>query len=454
MRTVTVIGGGLAGSEAAWQIAQQGLPVDLYEMRPDVQTGAHRTGFFAELVCSNSLGSSIPDRASGLLMEELRMLGSILLTCAEQAKVPAGGALAVNRTLFSATVTEKLENHPLIRIHREEVKAIPAGNSVLASGPLTSSSLAKALQALTGEENLAFFDALAPIVSADSINWDIAFKASRYDRGTLEEGDYVNCPLSQIEYTQFVEALLQAETIPLKSFEEEIKEGVRAGMHGFFEGCLPVEVIARRGFDSLAYGPMRPVGLTDPRTGRWPYAVVQLRREDRAGSSFNLVGFQTNLRFSEQDRVLRKIPGLERAEFERYGQMHRNTFLNAPVLLKTDLSMRLRPSLFVAGQLAGVEGYLGSIATGLLAGQNAARTGKGVPQLILPETTMLGSILRAITEAEPERFQPVKANFGIVPALTDDIRRGKRDRARAYSERALSDLKVCLDRDVAHRHNV
>lgn len=453
MTTITVIGGGLAGSEAAWQIARQGLKVDLYEMRPENQTGAHRTGQFAELVCSNSLGSSLPDRASGLLMEELRILGSMLLGCAEHSAVPAGGALAVDRAQFSGRVTKKIEEEPLIDIHREEVKTIPEGITILASGPLSSSSIAQALKRLTGEENLAFFDALAPIVSAESINWDITFKASRYDRGTLEEGDYANCPLSQKEYTQFVEALLNAETITLKSFEKEIKEGVRAGMYGFFEGCLPVEVIAARGFDSLAYGPMRPVGLTDPRTGRWPHAVVQLRREDLEGTSYNMVGFQTNLRYGEQERVFRMVPGLEDAEFLRYGQMHRNTFINAPELLGRNLAMRKHPSLFIAGQLAGVEGYLGSIATGLLAGLNAVRAARGASQLILPDSSMLGAILKTITSEDPARFQPVKANFGIVPPLTDGVRRNKRERARAYSARALREITRYLESDISHRHS-
>jgi methylenetetrahydrofolate--tRNA-(uracil-5-)-methyltransferase len=269
----------------------------------------------------------------------------------------------------------------------------------------------------------------------------------------LEEGDYANCPLSQKEYTLFVEALLDGKTIPLRSFEEEIEEGVRAGMHGFFEGCLPVEVIAARGFDSLAYGPMRPVGLTDPRTGRWPYAVVQLRREDLEGTSYNMVGFQTNLRYGEQERVFRMIPGLENAEFLRYGQMHRNTFINAPELLDRTLAMRKRPSLFIAGQLAGVEGYLGSIATGLLAGLNAARAATGISQLILPDSSMLGAILKTITSEDPARFQPVKANFGIMPPLTDGVRRNKRERARAYSVRAIGEIKQYKESAISHRHN-
>lgn len=441
---ITVIGGGLAGSEAAWQIAEMGLQVELYEMRPHVQTGAHTTAALAELVCSNSLGSSLPDRASGVLLSELRRMDSMLLQAAERASVPAGGALAVDRERFSTYVSRNVSSHPNIRVHREEMRSVPDGIVVLASGPLTSKSLAASLKALTGEENLAFYDAISPIVSAESINWGTAFLASRYERGTLAEGDYANCPLSQEEYTRFVDALLDARTIHLKAFEEDIRSGVRAGMHAYFEGCLPVEVIASRGRDALAYGPMRPVGLTDPRTGRWPHAVVQLRREDREGRSFNLVGFQTNLKHREQQRVFRLIPGLERAEFERFGQMHRNTFLNAPVLLKKNLELISRPGLFAAGQLCGVEGYLGSIATGLLAGMNAARFALRSSQLILPEATMLGAMVHAITSEDPSRFQPVKANFGIVPPLDDGIRRRKRERAKAYSARAAAALERWL----------
>ncbi len=437
---ITVIGGGLAGSEAAWQVAQLGINVELYEMRPAVETGAHRTEFLAELVCSNSLGSTLPDRASGLLMEELRMLGSMLVKVAEEASVPAGGALAVDRDHFAAAVTEKIHSHPLITVHCSEVRTLPTGPAIVATGPLTSDSLASGLMDLTGEENLAFYDAVAPIISADSINWEIVFLASRYGRGTLAEGDYANCPLSQEEYTRFVNELLKAERIPLRSFEQGIKSGVRAGMNAYFEGCLPVEIIASRGFDSLAYGPMRPVGLTDPRTGRWPFAVVQLRREDHLLRSFNLVGFQTNLRHSEQARVFRMIPGLENAEFERYGQMHRNTFINAPALLRNTLELKARNAVYIAGQLGGVEGYLGSIATGLVAGRNVAMAMLGQPQLILPDCTMLGSMIRSITSVQSAHFQPVKANFGLVPPLDDGIRRGKRERAKEYSARALRDL--------------
>ena len=350
MTDLIIIGGGLAGSEAAWQAAQRGLNVRLYEMRPTLQTGAHQTHDLAELVCSNSLGSNLPDRASGLLKNEVRLLGSMLLECAEEASLPAGGALAVDRELFARLVTQRIENHPGIEIVREEVREIPTTPTVIASGPLTSSALSESIARLSGEEHLFFFDAIAPVIHADSINMEIAFRASRYgvqDRpsSTLhsaqdEEGDYINCPFTKEEYYAFVDALLHAERIELRAFEDAIKSGVKAGH--FFEGCLPVEIIAERGLDSLAFGPMRPVGLRDPRTGKRPHAVVQLRQDNLAGSLYNLVGFQTNLKFPEQKRVLRMIPGLENAEFLRYGQMHRNTFIASPKLLRPTLQHRTR----------------------------------------------------------------------------------------------------------------
>jgi methylenetetrahydrofolate--tRNA-(uracil-5-)-methyltransferase len=317
MTDLIVIGGGLAGSEAAWQAAQRGLNVRLYEMRPTLQTGAHQTPDLAELVCSNSLGSKLPDRASGLLKNETRLLGSMLLECAEEASLPAGGALAVDRELFARLVTKRIESHPNIEIVREEVREIPTTPTIIASGPLTSPSLSGSIAKLSGEEHLFFFDAIAPVIHAESINMDIAFRASRYGAGEQDEGDYINCPFTKEEYYAFVDALLHAERIELRAFEEAIKSGVKAGH--FFEGCLPVEIIAERGLDSLAFGPMRPVGLRDPRTGKRPYAVVQLRQDNLAGSLYNLVGFQTNLKFPEQKRVLRMIPGLENAEFLRYG---------------------------------------------------------------------------------------------------------------------------------------
>jgi methylenetetrahydrofolate--tRNA-(uracil-5-)-methyltransferase len=441
---LTVVGGGLAGSEAAWQAAERGLRVRLYEMRPQLETGAHVTGDLAELVCSNSLGSNLPDRASGLLKNELRRMGSLLVRLAEESAVPAGGALAVDREGFAAAVTQALEAHPNIEIIREEMPAIPTGPTIIASGPLTSSSLSQAIAELSGEQHLYFFDAISPIVSLDSIDMDIAYRASRYDRGEEEQGDYINCPMTRDEYESFVNALLEAERIELKSFERELEQGVRAGAHTFFEGCLPVEIIAGRGFDALAYGPMRPVGLIDPRSGKRPYAVVQLRQDNQAGTLYNLVGFQTNLTFPEQRRVLRLIPGLERARFERYGQMHRNTFIHAPKLLRPTLQFHEREDLFFAGQITGVEGYVGNMGTGLLSGLNAARLAAGEAPLELPGSTMLGALCHYVTHADEADFQPMKANFGIMPLLQTDKKLGRRQRAAAYAERALADLDAYL----------
>ncbi|MGD8402033.1 MAG: methylenetetrahydrofolate--tRNA-(uracil(54)-C(5))-methyltransferase (FADH(2)-oxidizing) TrmFO [Anaerolineales bacterium] len=442
---LTIIGGGLAGSEAAWQAAQAGINVKLYEMRPEFTTGAHQTSDLAELVCSNSLGSNLPDRASGVLKTELRRLGSMLLECAEATSLPAGAALAVDRNLFARAVTELIQNHPLIEIVREEVKSIPDSATIIASGPLTSPDLTKALAKLSGEEHLYFFDAIAPIVNFDSINMEIAFRASRYGKGEQDQGDYINCPFTKEEYEAFVNALLEAERIELRSFEDAIREGVKAGAHHFFEGCLPVEIIAERGQKSLAFGPMRPVGLTDPRTGRRPYAVVQLRQDNLAGNLYNLVGFQTNLRFPEQRRVLRMIPGLENAEFERYGQMHRNTFLASPKLLRPTLQHKTCDDLFFAGQITGVEGYMGNIATGLLAGVNAAHQIKAQTLLTLPETTMLGALCHYVTHADMADFQPMKANFGILPPLEYTGKKmGKRERGQAHAARAISDLEHYL----------
>ena len=446
MPDLIVIGGGLAGSEAAWQAAERGLKIDLYEMRPQQTTGAHTTPYLAELVCSNSLGSKLPDRAPGLLKNEIERLGSMLLACAQETAVPAGGALAVDREQFARRVTERIEGHPNIRLVRDEYPQIPESPAVIASGPLTSALLSESLAAWTGQEHLYFFDAISPIVVLDSINFDIAYRASRYDRGDQDAGDYVNCPMNADEYYAFMDALVSAERIELRSFELDLERGVKAGAHKFFEGCLPIEVLARRGRDSLAYGPMRPVGLRDPRTGKRPYAVVQLRQDNLAGTLYNLVGFQTNLTFPEQRRVLRMIPGLENAEFARYGQMHRNTFIFSPAHLLPTLQARRRADLFFAGQITGVEGYAGNIATGLLAGVNAARLLRGEPLLTLPTTTMLGALCHYITHADPADFQPMKANFGILPPLDTPGkgRRNKRQRAQAYAERALQDLESAL----------
>jgi methylenetetrahydrofolate--tRNA-(uracil-5-)-methyltransferase len=443
MAQLTVIGGGLAGSEAAWQAAERGISVRLYEMRPVLETGAHISADLAELVCSNSLGSAQVDRASGLLKEELRRMGSMLLISAEETALPAGGALAVDRGAFSQRVTQRISSHPRIEVIRQEVIQIPDGTVVVASGPLTSPSLAKAIQDFTGHEHLFFYDAIAPIVRGESINMETAFRASRYGQGDQDEGDYINCPFSEEEYNQFVGALLSGERIPLHWFEQPINEGVTAGASEFFEGCLPIEVMAARGIDSLAFGPMRPVGLKDPRTGKNPHAVVQLRQDNLAGTLYNLVGFQTNLTYPEQKRVLRMIPGLEQAEFERFGQMHRNTFIASPLVLKPTLQLREFEDLFFAGQITGVEGYMGNIATGLLAGINAAQFLSGKKPFKLPEETMLGGLLKYITQAEMKDFQPMKANFGILPRLENPVK-SKRERSMQYSTRALAALDAWL----------
>lgn len=441
---IMVIGGGLAGSEAAWQLAQRGWRVELYEMRPEQATGVHQSGDLAELVCSNSLGSSLADRASGVLMGELEKLGSLLLKIARQNSLPAGGALAVDRDSFSQTVTQVIEAHPKITVIRQEVEQLPEQPAIIASGPVTSEKFAEALKAWSGQDHLYFYDAIAPVVSLESIDFSKAYRASRYGRGVSEEGDYINCPLSRAEYEAFYQALISAERIELKEFERELKHGVRAGAHQFFEGCLPVEVMAARHKDALTYGPMRPAGLINPNTGRWPYAVVQLRQDNLAASLYNLVGMQTNLKFSEQRRVFRMISGLEQAEFVRYGQMHRNTFIFSPALLNASLQSQRSPHLFFAGQITGVEGYLGNIATGLLAGVNAARWLAGEAMLELPLTTMLGSLCHYITHADPKDFQPMKANFGILPKLADASIRGKRPRAQAFSKRAIEDFDAFM----------
>ncbi|MDY6877988.1 MAG: FADH(2)-oxidizing methylenetetrahydrofolate--tRNA-(uracil(54)-C(5))-methyltransferase TrmFO [Chloroflexota bacterium] len=426
---IVVIGGGLAGSEAAWQVAERGVEVILYEMRPRKMTPAHVSDRLAELVCSNSLGSDLPDRAAGLLKAELRHLGSLVLACADGTRVPAGGALAVDRELFAAEVTRRVEAHPHIRVVREEVVAIPDGPAVVATGPLTSDVLAEGIAALAGQEHFYFYDALAPIVVADTIDMAVAFRASRYGRG---DADYINCPLTEEEYGRFVKALTAAERLPLRGFEREDAH--------FFEGCLPVEVLAARGRETLAFGPLRPVGLTDLRTGKRPYAVVQLRQDNLAGTLYNMVGFQTNLRYGEQERVFRLIPGLEQAEFVRYGHMHRNTFINAPSLLEPTMGFRGWPGLFFAGQITGVEGYVGSVGSGWVAGVNAARFVLGQQPLALPRTTMLGALCHYVSHAEPGAFQPMKANFGLLPPLSPPVR-NKRERYRAYAERALAELK-------------
>lgn len=436
MEKVIVVGGGLAGTEAAWQLAQRGFQVDLYEMRPRKQTGAHVSDRLGELVCSNSLGSKLVDRASGLLQTEITTLRSLLIDCAQKAAVPAGGALAVDREMFSLAVTESIQAHPRIQVIREEITQIPDVPTILATGPLTSDALAQEIGHLTGQDHLYFYDAIAPIVTADSIDMSIAFRASRYERGEEAEGDYINCPMTKEEYERFVEALLSAERIELRDFELEDPQ--------FFERCIPIEHMAERGPDTLAYGPMRPVGLRDPRTGKRPYAVVQLRQDNLIGSLYNLVGFQTNIRWGQQTQVLRLIPGLEQAEFVRMGQMHRNTFLNSPALLHPTMQFRHRPDLYFAGQITGVEGYVGNIATGVVAAINMARHLSGQQPWVLPQTTMLGALCHYVTHADPGQFQPMKANFGILPELDSRIK-NKRERYQAYAERALRDLHVSIE---------
>ena len=430
---VTVIGGGLAGTEAAWQLAERQHRVRLYEMRPQKTTGAHTTGRLGELVCSNSLGSSLPDRATGILQNEMKMLGSLLLRCAEETAVPAGAALAVDRIRFAQQVTEHLQRHPNIAIIRNEVKKLDLESPVIvATGPLTSPALTREIAELTGEDYLYFYDAISPIVAADSINMNRAFRASRYDRG---DADYINCPMDKREYECFVHALQHAETIQLRDFEREDPR--------FFEGCVPIEQLAKRGADTLAFGPMRPVGLVDPHTGRRPHAVVQLRQDDFAASLYNMVGFQTNIRWGQQGEILRLIPGLENAQFMRMGQMHRNTFLNAPALLRPTMRFRGSEQLYFGGQITGVEGYVGNVATGWLAAVNLSRQLKGQPAWIPPADTMLGALCHYVTHSPPDGFQPMKANLGILPPLHPPVK-NKRQRRQAYAKRARESMLAAL----------
>ncbi len=427
MQTVTIVGGGLAGSEAAWQLAQQGIPVRLYEMRPVRPTDAHRTDKLAELVCSNSFRSAALQVAVGLLKEEMRRLASLVMTAADMARVPAGQALAVDRDVFAQCITDALATHPLVEVRREEVQAIPSGPTIIASGPLTSPALSEQLRELFGREYLYFHDAISPVVVADSIDSSLAFRASRYDHGG---DDYLNCPLSRDEYYRLIDEILAADKVPEKEFERCI----------YFEGCLPIEEMARRGKDTLAYGPMKPVGLTDPRTQERPYAVVQLRQDDRAGTLWGLVGFQTKMTYPEQRRVFRMIPGLANAEFVRLGSLHRNTFIESPRLLKPTLQFKKRDDLFFAGQMIGVEGYLESAAAGWLAGRNAGLQVKGEGLLLLPRTTALGAMLAYVTDPERKEFQPMNVNYGLFPSLSRRLRR--REKKRALADRALKDLAV------------
>lgn len=438
MEPVTVLGAGLAGCEAAWQLAKRGIPVTLYEMKPQKFSPAHKSQGLAELICSNSLKASRIDSAAGLLKEEMRRLGSLLVPCAEKSAVPAGGALAVDRDQFSCLVTQAIEEEPLITLRREEVTDLPAGPAIVATGPLTSEPLAEEILALCGGA-LSFFDAAAPIVTRESLDMDHCFTASRYGREAEgSDGDYVNCPLNKEEYDRFVEALITAERAPVHSFDARDPK--------VYEGCMPIEVLASRGHDAIRFGPMKPVGLRDPRTGHRPWAVLQLRTENREKTLFNLVGFQTNLKFGEQKRVFGMIPGLARAEYARYGVMHRNTFLNSPELLNGDFSFRRRPGLYFAGQITGVEGYMESAGSGILAGINAARRLRGRAPLLLPETTMLGALSRHVSQYSGKDFQPMGANFGVLPPLPEKIR-DKRQRYMALAQRALDDLGPFLEEE-------
>ena len=428
MQEVTVIGGGLAGSEASWQLAERGHKVTLYEMRPARTTGAHVSDRLAELVCSNSLGSKLPDRATGILQQEMRTLGSLLMRCAEECAVPAGGALAVDRERFAERVTDLLLGHENVTLVREEVTSVPLERpTIVASGPLTSPALSDAIAGLTGEAYLYFYDAISPIVTADSINMERAFAGNRYGRGEDADGDYINCPMDEDAYRRFVQALRMAETIELRDFEREDPN--------FFEGCVPIEQLARRGDDTLAFGPMRPVGLTDPHSGRRPHAVVQLRRDNLSGSLYNIVGFQTNIRWKQQRQILRMIPGLEDAEFVRMGQMHRNTFLNAPALLQPTMRFKGQEQLYFAGQITGIEGYVGNVATGYVAALNLSRQLHGQGAWVPPRETMLGALCHYVTHCPVADFQPMKANLGILPPLAVKVK-NKAARRNAYAERA------------------
>ncbi|MBQ9759887.1 MAG: methylenetetrahydrofolate--tRNA-(uracil(54)-C(5))-methyltransferase (FADH(2)-oxidizing) TrmFO [Clostridia bacterium] len=433
--TISVYGAGLAGCEAAWQAAERGVHVRLYEMKPKKFTPAHHSEGFAELVCSNSLRSDCVTNAVGLLKEEMTRAGSLIMEAAHATRVPAGSALAVDRTLFSQYITEKIRNHPEIEVIEAEMESVADGEiTVVATGPLTSEPMAKYISDTLGCGNLHFFDAAAPIVDFASINMDIAYFASRYDKG---DADYINCPMDRAQYDAFYEALISAEEAELKDFDRESQKELKV-----FEGCMPVEVMARRGYDTLRYGPMKPVGLIDPRVGHEAYAVVQLRRENAEGTMFNLVGFQTHLTFPAQRRVFRMIPGLENAEFLRYGVMHRNTYLNSPELLDATYAMRSRPDVFFAGQMTGVEGYIESAGSGMVAGINAARRAQGLEPLVFSEETMLGAMAAYVSRGSLGKFVPMNANFGILPPLGYKVKGGKSARNERLAERALAHFET------------
>lgn len=427
MREVTIIGGGFAGVEAAWQAAEMGVPVRLYEMRPVTNTPAHRTDKLAEIVCSNSLKSDEPGSAPYLLKEELRRGGSVVMKAAEETRVPAGAALAVDRNRFADLVTTWLEQHPRITVVREEVPAIPKdGLTVIATGPLTSDALTADIMRMTGNDQLYFYDAIAPIISADSIDQTIAFRAARYDKGG---DDYLNCPFNEDEYATFHDALLNAKSVPLQRFEET----------RWFEACLPMEELARRGEATLRFGPMKPVGLVDPRTGRQPFAAVQLRQENVIADAYSMVGFQNHLRHGEQERIIKLIPGLANADIMQFGQIHRNTYINGPRILAPTLEVKERPGLFFAGQITGVEGYVESVASGWLAGRNAARSAADLPLLTIPESTANGALARYVSAADTKTFQPANITFALLPPLPPEIRKkAKRKRERHELQVAMA----------------
>ncbi|MDO4380550.1 MAG: methylenetetrahydrofolate--tRNA-(uracil(54)-C(5))-methyltransferase (FADH(2)-oxidizing) TrmFO [Clostridia bacterium] len=428
MSKVKVIGAGLAGVEAAWSLAERGIEVELFEMKPKKFSPAHHMETFAELVCSNSLKAKRLESATGLLKEEMRRLGSLCMQCADSCAVPAGGALAVDRDRFSLMVTEKINAHPLITVVNEEVTEFPEGNVIIAAGPLASEKLSESISALCGT-GLFFFDAAAPIVTAESVDDEFSFSASRYDRGG--EDDYINCPMNKEEYEAFHEALVNAESAELHSFDRR---------KDVYEGCMPIEVLASRGKDAIRFGPMKPVGLRDPKTGHRPWAVLQLRKENKNGTLYNLVGFQTNLKFPEQKRVFSMIPALHNAEFVRYGVMHRNTYIDSPRLLSGDFSFKTRENLFFAGQITGVEGYMESAASGIMAGINMARRLSGKETIVLPEETMIGALSRYISDESVENFQPMGANFGVLPPIEPKIR-DKKERYLALATRGIESLE-------------
>ena len=436
VKRVTIVGGGLAGCEAAWQLAKRGVGIDLYEMRPVKQTPVHQTGDFAELVCSNSLRGNALDQAAGLLKEEMRRMDSIIMRVGDSVKVPAGSALAVDRGLFAQKVTEAITALPEVTVHRQEIATIPEDPiTIVATGPLTSDALAAEIARFVGDEHLHFYDAVSPVIEADTIDFDKVFRASRYGKGG---DDYLNCPLNEEEYRAFYAALTSAECATVKDFEKEF----------FFEGCLPVEVIASRGPETLLFGPMKPVGLTDPRTGRRPFGVVQLRQDNLAASHFSMVGFQTQLKWGDQKRVFQMIPGLEKAEFVRMGMIHRNTYVNSPKTLEPTFETRKRPGLFFAGQMSGVEGYVESAASGILAGIGAAARARGEEPIAFPEDTALGALGRYIARSDPKHYQPTNIAFGLLPELPKKIRDRSKKRL-AISERALASLEEFRTRVMA-----